>query len=182
MTFFVSGRQHLWHLSAVDLSVGVCLILIPEDNGDNFQIVLDSLSNYLDKTFELIGTHVNGNPYSLGSKKYPLHLLVQHGCIPIKYDSQISLSNLHTFFSEQCVIEGIVWHCRDGSLYKVHCHHLNLKWPPQDKMYRLTTIPTTVRVDSLQYETDYKENTVIQWLTQLSGKEFDSLCQIQPES
>ena len=159
----------------------------PEDKDCNrFELTLEPLGNYVGKTLELIGTHVNANPYGIGCKKLPLHVLVVHGSIPFTERPPLGFTELAEFVSnvdKQGGIEGIVWHCRDKSLYKLHCHHLNLKWPPKDvepSKLKLNSIPVIVSCNLVEYEVDYKENSTFQWLQHLDGTVLPALCFVKP--
>lgn len=57
----------------------------------------------------------------LGSKKQPLHCLVSHGSIRIRNPPPVDVQQLQAWFQEspQGCVEGIVWHCSDGTLLKV---------------------------------------------------------------
>lgn len=58
---------------------------------------------------------------ALGSKKQPLHCLVSHGSIRIRNPPPVDFQQLQAWFQEspQGRVEGIVWHCGDGTLLKV---------------------------------------------------------------
>ena len=58
-----SLRMHVWHLSVVDLNRGEGLFLSEEQPGGPMKIHRVKLEDLLGKTFELIGTNVNANPY-----------------------------------------------------------------------------------------------------------------------
>lgn len=59
-------------------------------------------------------------PPDIGSKRDPLHFLVIHGSITLSEPPEVSLPAIQTWFStEQGLVEGIVWHCSDGKLFKV---------------------------------------------------------------
>ncbi|XP_017374149.1 uncharacterized protein C12orf29 homolog isoform X3 [Cebus imitator] len=85
---------------------------------------------------------INGNPVpdenghipGLGSKKHPLHLLIPHGAFQIRNLPSLKHNHLLSWFEgcKEGKIEGIVWHCSDGCLIKVHRHHLGLCWPIPD--------------------------------------------------
>ncbi|XP_025737026.1 RNA ligase 1 isoform X2 [Callorhinus ursinus] len=129
------NKQYCWHSSVVNYEFEVALILQqhPDDPG-LLEISAVPLSDLLEQTLELIGTNINGNPYGLGSKKYPLHLLIPHGAFQIRNLPTLKHNDLLSWF-EGCregKIEGIVWHCNDGCLIKVHRHHLGLCWPIPD--------------------------------------------------
>ncbi|KAK0055125.1 hypothetical protein Bpfe_015416 [Biomphalaria pfeifferi] len=126
-------RQQCWHLSSVDLELGVALVLSQDTNEpDSLVLKSQSLSSLCGQTCELIGTNINGNPYSLGTKQSPVHILVPHGSISVECPRPSDYKSLCDWFtseSPESLIEGIVWHCGNGALYKLHRHHLNLKWP-----------------------------------------------------
>ncbi|XP_005093626.1 uncharacterized protein C12orf29 homolog [Aplysia californica] len=129
----VNARQHCWHLSAVDLTQGVALVLREdEDVPEELVIEVQPLSSLCGQTCELIGTNINGNPYGLGSKKSPLHLFVAHGSLSIQSPDVTDYEAMYEWFSSKSAsaqVEGVVWHCQNKELHKLHRHHLNLKWP-----------------------------------------------------
>ena len=57
----------------------------------------------------------------LGNKKFPFHLLVVHGSIKATYKGPINRTDLMAWLTSQPdgAVEGIVWHCHDGTLFKV---------------------------------------------------------------
>ncbi|MEE6480259.1 hypothetical protein FKM82_012519 [Ascaphus truei] len=147
------NKQYCWHSRAVNYERGVAIVLRPnaEDPGC-LEICLVSLSEILEQTLELIGTNINGNPYGIGSKKNPFHLLVPHGVFQIKDLPPLKHNSLVSWFDSchEGKVEGIVWHCSDGSLIKLHRHHLGLRWPIPDSY--LNTRPVTVSVNVCESE------------------------------
>ncbi|XP_039988959.1 uncharacterized protein C12orf29 homolog isoform X2 [Xiphias gladius] len=127
------NKQYCWHSSVVDYEVGAALVLRPhaDDDEDRLEIAAVPLADLMEQTLELIGTNVNGNPYGLGSKKQPVHFLVLHGSVKIRNPPPVDFQQLCSWFREspERRVEGIVWHCNDGTLVKVHRHHLGLRWP-----------------------------------------------------
>ncbi|KAL5007468.1 hypothetical protein ScPMuIL_016274 [Solemya velum] len=79
-----TSRQHCWHLGAVDLDNSLGLVMREDDcyHGD---LIIEArpLEELEGHTAELIGTHINGNPYGIGNKQCPIHLLVIHGIMGI---------------------------------------------------------------------------------------------------
>uniref|UniRef100_A0A3Q0RJ30 RNA ligase 1 n=1 Tax=Amphilophus citrinellus TaxID=61819 RepID=A0A3Q0RJ30_AMPCI len=143
------NRQYCWHSSVVDYKAGTAVVLRPCcDNEDMLEITSVPLAELQEQTLELIGTNVNGNPYGLGSKKQPVHCLVTHGSIPIRNPPPVDFQQLRSWFRENPDgrVEGIVWHCSDGTLIKVHRHHLGLRWPEEDTC--LGNRPVVIRVDA----------------------------------
>ncbi|CAJ0922422.1 unnamed protein product [Ranitomeya imitator] len=149
------NKQYCWHSCVVNYAFGVAIVLKPktEDPG-SLEICLVHLSDLLEQTLELIGTNINGNPYGIGNKKNPLHLLVPHGTFLIKDLEALDHNSLMSWFehSQEGKVEGIVWHCKDGSLFKLHRHHLGLKWPLNST--RLNSKSVSIRLDLCKYEAD----------------------------
>ncbi|XP_034391815.1 uncharacterized protein C12orf29 homolog [Cyclopterus lumpus] len=146
------NKQYCWHASVVDSEARLALVLRPgadDDDDDALEVAAVPLADLLEQTLELIGTNVNGNPYGLGSKKQPVHYLVSHGTVPIRDPPPADLRQLGSWFQEspEGRVEGVVWHCDDGTLVKVHRHHLGLRWP--DGGTSLTDRPVVVRVDNI---------------------------------
>ncbi|XP_023581570.1 uncharacterized protein C12orf29 homolog [Trichechus manatus latirostris] len=117
-----NNKQYCWHSSVVNYEFEIALVLKhhPDDPG-LLEISAVPLSDLLEQTLELIGTNINGNPYGLGSRKHPLHLLIPHGAFHIRNLPTLKHNDLLSWF-EGCregKIEGIVWHCNDGCLIKV---------------------------------------------------------------
>ncbi|KAI3371002.1 hypothetical protein L3Q82_023651 [Scortum barcoo] len=119
------NKQYCWHSSVVDYEVRAALVLRPsaatDADEDTLEIAAVPLAELLEQTLELIGTNVNGNPYGLGSKKQPVHCLVSHGTIRIRNPPPVNFQQLCSWFSEspEGRVEGIVWHCNDGTLIKI---------------------------------------------------------------
>ncbi|XP_069019235.1 RNA ligase 1 isoform X2 [Embiotoca jacksoni] len=119
------NKQYCWHSSVVDYEVGSALVLRPgssddDDDDDVLEVAVVPLADLQEQTLELIGTNVNGNPYGLGSKKQPVHCLVSHGSVRIRTPPPVDLQQLCSWFQESPAgrVEGIVWHCNDGTLVK----------------------------------------------------------------
>jgi hypothetical protein len=132
----LTSRPYCWHLTAVDYDSGLALVL-REDEEDNSILVIKSqpLSYLCGKTCELIGTNINGNPYNIGSKKCPIHVLVPHGSLSLTCPQPEDYDSLYAWFDSQSGegdVEGVVWHCANEELHKLHRHHLSLKWPVQE--------------------------------------------------
>ncbi len=170
------GRQHCWHATSVDMDVGVGLVLQPLPGEDKvLQITAIPLAELLGCTMELIGTHINGNPYQLGSKQAPLHLLVRHGAIPFQRNPPINFSDLKSWFHGESdgQIEGIVWHCSGGNLFKVHRHHLGLKWPVEKT--RLQAWQVKIDVDVSKFAEDLDPTSLFHILGKIGDLRFDSI-------
>ncbi|KAG8439536.1 hypothetical protein GDO86_005658 [Hymenochirus boettgeri] len=170
------NRQYCWHSNAVNYEAGVAIILKPhKDNLEGLEICLVQLSELLEQTVELIGTNINGNPYGIGSKKHPIHLLIPHGIFHIKDLPLIQHNSLVSWFGgcPEGKVEGIVWHCRNGSLIKLHRHHLGLCWPIPDPF--LNSKPVTITVDLSKYECDCTSDSLLNKLSKKTTQIFDSL-------
>lgn len=172
-----TSRQHCWHLTTVDLDQGLALVLQPStDGGHNLKITIKSLQELEGATMELIGTNVNGNPYHIGSKQQPIHFLVRHGSIPLNSPPPLGLNAMKDWFSKdpEGGVEGVVWHCKNGRLYKVHRHHVGLRWPIENT--RLNQMQVYVNVDSTLYEGFSQQLFVT--LAELNGQTLQSLAQL----
>ncbi|XP_073413104.1 RNA ligase 1 isoform X1 [Dendrobates tinctorius] len=149
------NKQYCWHSCVVNYTLGVAIVLKPktEDHG-SLEISLVHLSNLLEQTLELIGTNINGNPYGIGNKKNPVHLLVPHGAFLIKDLEALDHKSLMSWFdhSQEGKVEGIVWHCKDRSLFKLHRHHLGLQWPLNSTC--LNSKSVSIKLDLCKYEVD----------------------------
>lgn len=57
----------------------------------------------------------------LGCKKQPVHCLVSHGSVGVRNPPPVDFQQLRLWFqdSPEGRVEGIVWHCNDGTLLKV---------------------------------------------------------------
>lgn len=62
----------------------------------------------------------------LGSKKFPIHLLVVHGTIRIRNGPQIERDVIKEWFQDVGQVEGVVWHCQNGSMFKVRNTYVKL--------------------------------------------------------
>ena len=58
-----SLRNHLWHLSVVDLVSGYALVANYVSSDGSLRISFCPLEKMIGSTVELIGTNVNANPY-----------------------------------------------------------------------------------------------------------------------
>lgn len=170
------SKQYCWHSSVINYEAGVALALKPRDEDpDILEISLIQLCDLLEQTLELIGTNINANPYGLGSKKHPIHFLVPHGLFQIKNLPTLKYSELLLWFEsfKEAKIEGIVWHCKDGALIKLHRHHLGLRWPIPDT--RLTSQPAIVNINIANYEGDFQSKSLFIFLSCMFGKRFERL-------
>ncbi|OWF52570.1 uncharacterized protein C12orf29 homolog [Mizuhopecten yessoensis] len=172
----LKSRQHCWHLTAVDLAHNIGLVLREKtDEGRELQVDLVNLSELMGKTAELIGTHINANPYGIGNKATPLHLMVLHGSVRAAVPRGVHLEEVRAWLegNERGRVEGLVWHCGPGSLYKLHRHHVNLPWPISDPA--LSHRPVTVAVDLTTYEVEEDKKSCLWTLSKLNGQTCDSL-------
>ena len=174
------GRQHCWHLTAVDIQAGAVLVLqeAPAGGEVELEIALRPMTDFIDCTMELIGTHVNANPYKLGTKEDPIHVLVRHGslkCQPSPPQDYQALQDWLTDTSEG-MVEGVVWHCSNGHMYKAHRHHFGLKWPIEVTQLAMRSV--RISVDLAPFEDNYIENTLMHKLSKLHEKTFPSIMQI----
>ena len=169
-----AARQHLWHLATVDLHSGVAIILRPSNDSAILEITTVPLHSLLESTLELIGTNVNANPYRLGTKQQPLHVLVRHGAIVFDKPPPLLYCDLKSWFEDSAegLVEGIVWHCNDGQLYKLHCCHLGLKWPDSGRM-RLHTYPISVNIHDA-----YTSTSQFGSLGRCNGRTFSSIAEV----
>ncbi|XP_049639104.1 uncharacterized protein C12orf29 homolog [Suncus etruscus] len=171
-----SSKQYCWHSSVVDYGLGLALVLKhhPDELG-LLEISAVPLSELLEKTLELIGTNINGNPYGLGSKKYPLHLLTPHGAFQIRNLPALRHSDLLSWF-EGCKegrIEGIVWHCKDGCLIKVHRHHLGLSWPIPDPF--MVSKPVIISMNLNKYDNGADTKCLFTYFSKIDHQKFSRL-------
>lgn len=174
-----SNKQYCWHSSVVDYEVGKALVLKPScDDEDTLEITAVPLEDLQEQTLELIGTNVNGNPYGLGSKKRPVHCLVPHGSIHIRNPPPVNFQQLCSWFQENSEgqVEGIVWHCNDGTLIKIHRHHLGLRWPDGETC--LANRPVVIRLEGAA---DAYSNSLFLSLFPLNGNRFSRLQDVQYE-
>ncbi|XP_008309389.1 RNA ligase 1 [Cynoglossus semilaevis] len=175
------NKQYCWHSSVVDFRVGAAVVLRPTADDDHrLEVAAVPLSDLMEQTLELIGTNVNGNPYGLGSKKQPLHCLVSHGSIRIRNAPSVDLQQLCSWFqqSPEGRVEGVVWHCDDGTLVKIHRHHVGLMWP--DGGSYLGDRPVVIHVDWTSDECSGSKNLFTS-LSALNGHTFGRLQDIQFE-
>ncbi|XP_078075750.1 RNA ligase 1 isoform X2 [Mustelus asterias] len=167
------SKPYCWHLSTVDYDSGLALVLRPCSEKNILEITTVPLVELLEQTLELIGTHINGNPYGLGNKRRPVHFLISHGSLQIAKPLTLNLADLISWFEEspEGKVEGIVWHCMNGVLIKLHRHHLGLQWPLPDPY--LTARPLSVNVDLSKYECDLDAKSSFLIFARLNGKQFD---------
>ena len=172
------SRTHVWHASTVDLEVGLALVIRPIEGKHVeehcLEITIVPLKDLQGSTLELIGTNVNANPYKLGSKEHPVHFLVQHGSIPLDPTQVIpdKKALLEWFAKPEGQVEGIVWQCKNGQLFKVHRHHVNLPWPV-DGSTALLAKPVTVNINTQLY--DFQPEDMLATFRHFHGQMFESL-------
>jgi hypothetical protein len=79
------------------------------------------------QTVELVGPKIQGNLHSL-----PVHCVIPHGMFELTdYPEDFNLDGLKSWFESDdmaSLFEGIVVHFEDGSLFKIHRHHLDMVW------------------------------------------------------
>ncbi|XP_036374127.1 uncharacterized protein C12orf29 homolog isoform X2 [Megalops cyprinoides] len=175
-----NSKQYCWHASVVSYDTGTALVLRPgSEDGELLEVAAVPLSELLEQTLELIGTNVNANPYGMGSKKQPIHLLVSHGTLRIRNAPAVNYQQLLAWFQEceEGRVEGIVWHCNDGTLVKLHRHHLGLKWPDGDTF--LNRRPVVIRVPWESYALDRGAQDLFAAFSSLNGRRFDSVQDIR---
>uniref|UniRef100_A0A4W3IQJ0 RNA ligase 1 n=1 Tax=Callorhinchus milii TaxID=7868 RepID=A0A4W3IQJ0_CALMI len=169
------SRQYCWHGSAVNYETKVALVMKAHSEQNLLEITTVHLMELLEQTLELVGTHINGNPYGLGNKKQPVHALVSHGVLQIQNPPSLSYSDLITWFeeSQEGKIEGIVWHCTNGVLIKLHRQHVGLQWPVTNPY--LTARPVCINVDLSKYNCNFEPKSSFLVLAKLNGERFDHL-------
>ncbi|XP_067906377.1 RNA ligase 1 isoform X2 [Heterodontus francisci] len=167
------SKPYCWHLSTVNYETGLALVLKPCSEKNLLEITTVPLMELLEQTLELVGTHINGNPYGLGNKRHPVHVLISHGSLRIEKPLTLHLKDLITWFEEspEGKVEGIVWHCINGLLIKLHRHHLGLQWPVPDPY--LTARPLSINVDLTKYKCDLETKSSFLVFARLSGKQYD---------
>lgn len=171
-----NSRPYCWHTSVVDYEFELALVLKHHaEEPDLLEISAVPLSNLSEQTLELFGTNINANPYGLGSKKQPIHFLVPHGMFPVKNTPALNHNDILSWFDgcKEGKIEGIVWHCNDGYLIKVHRHHLGLCWPIADPY--LISKPVVVNFNGLKYDCTFEPKTLFHYFSKLEGQRFSSL-------
>ncbi|XP_062856157.1 RNA ligase 1 [Trichomycterus rosablanca] len=180
-----SNKQYCWHASVVDHDAAAALVLRPHKEDETLlEIASVPLAELIEQTLELIGTNVNGNPYGLGSKKHPLHVLVPHGILHIRNAPPVEYKQLYSWFQEshEGKVEGIVWHCSNGMLIKLHRHHLGLKWPDGDAF--LNSRPVVIHMDRQTCDPDGSSDSqknLFSFLSSLNGRQFSSIRDVQFE-
>ncbi|CAB1313458.1 unnamed protein product [Coregonus sp. 'balchen'] len=140
------------------------------------------LADLLEQTLELIGTNVNGNPYAreyklfvcrflmgIGSKKHPVQVAVAVGVNPPLLDYQ----QLCSWFQDRQEgrVEGIVWHCNDGTLVKM--------WHKAYGDTFLNAWPVVIHVDGTIREYKITRKDLFTCLSQLNRHRFSRLQDIQ---
>jgi hypothetical protein len=150
----LTDKVDAWHASTLIDRATKVVMLQPNSNDDDplslqvhtLDITDEKLQN---RTVELIGSKVNGNPYLFPSDEKQ-HFLVGHGSVelPLSQLSQFTsnVNDLRTVQVDQLIhwfkdidniysrIEGIVWHVFDEQenivgIFKVHRNHMGLGWP-----------------------------------------------------
>ncbi|KAJ0029089.1 hypothetical protein NQD34_004086 [Periophthalmus magnuspinnatus] len=192
------SKQYCWHSSVVDYELGAALVLRPTSHNNNhnncnghfdqqegqqrgaLEITVVPLNELMEQTLELIGTNVNGNPYGLGCKKRPVHCLVSHGSLPLANPPPLDFNKLRSWFQRpEGRVEGIVWHCSNGTLLKLHRHHVGLPWPDGDTLLSSRSMVVHVNAAVNKYN-DFKD--LFSSFSKLNGHKFDRLQDLVFES
>ncbi|KAL1774878.1 hypothetical protein HispidOSU_006474 [Sigmodon hispidus] len=171
-----NSKQYCWHSSVVNYEFGIALVLRHDpDEPGLLEISAVPLSELLEQTLELIGTNINGNPYGLGSKKYPLHFLIPHGAFQVRNLPTLKHNDLLSWFEDrrEGKIEGIVWHCGDGCLIKVHRHHLGLCWPLPDTY--MNSKPVIINMNLNKYDCAFDNECLFNQFSKIDKQKFDRL-------
>ncbi|KAJ8299421.1 hypothetical protein KUTeg_023481 [Tegillarca granosa] len=121
---------------------------------------------------------IRGGGCTIGSKQCPLHFLVVHGSIPVDKPPLLQIDAMKEWFQlTQCgKVEGIVWHCQTGALYKLHRHHIKLPWPITEP--RLSTLPVNIKVDISQYELEDVNESSFIVISRFNGHTCDSISRL----
>lgn len=116
----------------------------------------------------------------LGDKQHPIHILTEHGCIPVQGLSEISYERIRNWF-ESCKysrVEGVVWHLPEGRMFKLHRHHLKLRWPlPDDELPLLSTLTTRI-ICKTENSANYPPKSMFHVFNKFDRQHFDKLCDI----
>ncbi|XP_070565692.1 RNA ligase 1-like [Ptychodera flava] len=172
-----NNRQYCWHNTVVDHKQGVAVVLRPSADGnkDELEVSISNLSSLLERTLELIGTNINANPYGIGCKKNPIHLLIPHGAIGLNDQLTVNYDDLKEWFEtkDNGKVEGLVWHCKNGELFKFHRHHFGLPWPVDD--LHLCRQPIRFALDPSRFECDFDAKSMFTVLSQFDGQLFDQM-------
>jgi hypothetical protein len=111
-----------------------------ENEGRKLEYKFEELSNLNNKSFELMGPKFQGNLHL-----FEHHTVMEHGLINLpnypKLENGINetedLLNQIKFWQDSDkvgqIIEGVVVHFESGQMFKLHRHHLDLKWGNLDE-------------------------------------------------
>lgn len=99
-------------------------------SGDTVQLEYETmnLTDLVGKTLELIGPKIQCNPHNSVEYAYYVHGSLEATCF--KTENLPTVNDMIEYMNkpEMKFVEGIVWHCSDNKLYKVHRGHLGLQW------------------------------------------------------
>lgn len=102
-----------------------------------------------------------------------------HGAFEIKNPPPLKQNDILSWF-EGCSegkVEGIVWHCNDGCLIKLHRHHLGLRWPLAETY--LNSQPVVISFNRAKYDCDFERKSLFHHFSKLDGQRFDRLKDIK---
>jgi hypothetical protein len=99
------------------------LVLTSLSQNDPPRVEWQPISKFEGVTCEFIGPKMNGNPHQLVD-----HAFYPHGSFTTEYNGPLTEDALREFVSDFPFSEGLVWHCPDKTLWKVHRGHLRLPW------------------------------------------------------
>ncbi|KAK2544322.1 C12orf29 [Columba livia] len=85
--------------------------------------------------------------------------------------------NANPYGCSEGKVEGIVWHCHDGCLIKLHRHHLGLPWPLAETY--LSSQPVVISFNRTKYDCDFEPKSLFHHFSNLDGQRFDRLKDIK---
>lgn len=147
----LSRKEDKWHLDCLvgDDHDHVNILTFVANNFPHIEQI--KLSDINGCSIEVLGPKFNGNPHKLDK-----HCIAVHGKLILKdfpmnmdnnkYDNEYNeelLTEIKNWFEKSNqgqVLEGVVLHLNDGSMYKLHKHHLDLKWNYKDTMTIMNTV------------------------------------------
>ena len=98
-------------------------VLENDPNSVYHRQALEKLAIRTPGTYELVGRHINSNPYNLESDH-----LVKHGSYVPKVAIERTWDGIRDYL-EQVDAEGLVFHHRDGRMVKIRRRDYGFDWP-----------------------------------------------------
>lgn len=130
----LTNKEDKWFKEALvitDKTVMIKVLII--ENGVTI-IKNIPLENLEGQTVEFVGPKIQGDPHKIG-----VHCVIPHGIFELDgFPQDFNFDEFVTWFKtnkKTKFFEGVVIHFEDGQLFKIHRHHLDIPWNPENSLF-----------------------------------------------